>query len=98
MLYVPQVVQVFPGDDFTVYVWFSDGSVKLADIKPFIERGGVFSQIADSEVFSRTLTVMNHAVAWDVLGTRNPSAVIDLDPCSTYEKATPVEDPLLDVA
>lgn len=98
MPYPIQVVQALPGDNFTVYAWFSDGSVRLADIKPLIEKGGVFSQLADAETFSQALTVMNHAVAWDVQGTRDPARVIDIDPCSMYEKAVIVKDPLQDVA
>ena len=65
MEYLPYVVQAVPGDDFTVYVYYSDGSVRLADIKPLIERGGVFSQLADKDFFVDRLTVMNGAVAWD---------------------------------
>ena len=40
---VPTVVQAVPGNDFTVYANFSDGTVRLADIKPLIARDGVFA-------------------------------------------------------
>lgn len=94
MNYFAQVVQALPGKNFTVYVWFSDGCVKLLDVKPIIKKGGIFAQLADKRVFEEALTVMNHAVAWDVSGTRNPTEVLDLDPISTYEKSIPVDDPL----
>ena len=42
MEYVPAVVQAVPGNNFTVYAYFSDGTVRLADIKPLIARGGIF--------------------------------------------------------
>lgn len=98
MNYLAQVLQVLPGDGFTVYIWFSDGSVRLLDVKPLIEKGGVFSQLADESTFARALTVMNHAVAWDIEGTRNAADVIDLDPVSSYERSVLVDDPLSCVA
>ena len=65
MEYMPSVVQAVAGDDYTVYAYFSDGSIRLADIKPLIARGGVFAQLADLEFFRDRLTVLNDAVSWD---------------------------------
>lgn len=98
MNYLASVVQSLPGDDFTVYAYFSDGTVKLADVKPLIAKGGVFAQLADPGFFHERLTVMGGAVAWDVSGTRDPYVCIDLDPCEMYETATSVADPLEHVA
>lgn len=98
MNYLASVVQVLPGDNFTVYAYFSDGTVKLADAKPLIAKGGVFAQLADPDFFRERLTVMDGAVAWDVGGTRDPYACIDLDPCEMYETAILVADPLEHVA
>ena len=94
--YFPAVVQAPAGVDFTVYAYFSDGSVRLADIKPLIAQGGVFSQLADPVLFRDRLTVMNHAVAWDLTGSRDSRACIDLDPVQMYESARKVADPLAD--
>ena len=94
MEYTPTVVQALAGDDFTVYAYFSDGTVRKADIKPLIERGGVFSALADREFFEGRLTVLNDAVAWDVTGDRDETRCIDLDPWSMYETAVVVSDPL----
>ena len=69
--YFPVVVQALAGDDFTVYAYYSDGSIRLADIKPIIEQGGIFSQLADPAFFRDRLTVMNQAVAWDVTGVHD---------------------------
>lgn len=98
MEYIPHVVQAVAGDDFTVYAYFSDGSVRLADIKPLIERGGVFAQLADDDVFRGCLTVLNDAVAWDLAGGRDETACIDLDPLKMYEESPVVADPLEAVA
>ena len=94
MNYLASVVQAVPGDDYTVYAYFSDGTIRLADIKPLIAKGGVFAQLADPGFFRDRLTVMNDAVAWDVSGTRDPYLCIDLDPCEMYETAALVADPL----
>lgn len=94
MDYIPTVLQVVPGPDFTVYVYFSDGSVRLADVKRLIRRGGVFAQIADEEAFASALTVMNGTVAWDIAGDRGPEKCLDLDPCALYDSSPIVADPL----
>lgn len=96
--YFPEVVQALPGDDFTVYAYFSDGTVRLADVKPLIARGGVFTTLADKDFFVTRLTVMNGAVAWDVAGTYDARACIDLDPVQMYETSPVVADPLEPVA
>lgn len=95
MNYIPSVVQAVPGENYTVYAYFSDRSVRLADIKPLISRGGVFSLLQDEKVFRDSLTVMNYAVAWDLSGNRDAEKCIDIDPCTMYETARLVEDPLM---
>ena len=40
MEYMPKVLQAIAGEDFTLYLYFSDGSVRLYDAKPILERGG----------------------------------------------------------
>lgn len=96
--YYPVVVQALAGDGFTVYVYFSDGSIRCVDVKPLIAQRGVFARLADPNVFQDCLTVMNQTVAWDVVGTRDPCACVDFDPIGIYENAPAVADPLGDVA
>ena len=94
MNYLASVVQAIPGEDFTVYAYFSDGSVRKADMKPYIAKGGVFARLGDEGFFRDRLTVMNGAVAWDVTGTRDETQCIDFDPCVMYENSPIVTDPL----
>lgn len=96
--YFPQVVQALAGDNRMVYAYFSDGSVRLFDVAPLIERGGVFAQLADDAFFRERLAVLNDAVAWDVTGDLDPTTCIDLDPITTYEHSAVVRDPLETVA
>lgn len=90
--FIPDVVQATAGDDFTVYAYLNDGTVRLVDIKPFIERGNLFEKLKDRDFFE-SVTVMNNTVAWDLSGTRDPYNCIDIDPCMIGECQI-VADPL----
>ena len=50
MEYMPEVIQVIPTDDFTVYIYFDDGSIKLFDAKELITKG-IFKNLQDIKVF-----------------------------------------------
>lgn len=94
---IPQVVQVLAGENFTVYVYFLDGAIRLLDAKPLLNQGGVFSPLRDEATFRNSLTVINGTVAWDLEGARNASACIDLDPCELYDNCPSAIDPLQEV-
>ena len=87
------VVQVIPRDDYKVYVYFLDGYIKLYDAKPLVSKG-IFRQIQDPLVFKNSCTVMNHTLAWDLYGTRDPQTCLDLDPDQVFEQGLSVDDPL----
>ncbi len=95
MDFMPRVLQAVAGDGYTVYAYLNDGTVRLIDVTPLIERGGVFSQIADKRAFHSMLTVLNGTVAWDISGRRDRLSCIDLDPITIYENSPVVRDPLL---
>ena len=92
--YLSEVVQAIPDEDRTVYAYFADGTVHHFDVKPLIAEGGVFKKLEDDAFFTDRLAVMNHAVAWDVSGDRDPYSCIDLGPGVMYDSAPIVEDPL----
>ena len=94
MNYLASVVQTIPGEDYTVYAYFNDGSVRRADIKPIITKGGIFTPLADERFFRERLTVMNGAVAWAVTGIRDVTQCIDLDPCGMHANSPVVANPL----
>ena len=96
MEYFPKVLQAVAGKDFTVYLYFSDGSVRLFDAKPLLEKGGVFAPLRDAAFFQKRLTVLNDTAAWDISGTLDPTCCIDLDPWQLYETCPVVADPLDD--
>jgi hypothetical protein len=89
-----QVIQVNPNPDFTVYIYFSDGKIKLFDMKTFLNKG-VFVQISDLDNFLSKCTVMNGTLAWDLSGKYDPSNCIDIDPEVIYSTSISVAvDPL----
>lgn len=75
---ISKVTQAVAGEDYIVYVYFHDGTVRRFDTKPLIEQGSVFLLLRDEDFFRTRLTVLNDAVAWDMDGTRNPRTCIDL--------------------
>ena len=95
---IPKVIQAVAGPDFTVFTHFHDGTVRLFDASPLLEKGGVFLPLRDEEFFRTRLTVLNDAVAWDIDGRRDPSTCVDLDPCEMYETCPIVDDPLYEIS
>jgi hypothetical protein len=93
----PSVIQVKPTYDFKVYVYFSDGKIKLFDVSPYINNG-VFKKISDINEFVEKCTVLNHTLAWDVAGNFNEYECIDIDPETIYQNAKDVSDPLVEKA
>lgn len=88
------VVQVKPTNDFKVYVYFADGTIKLYNAKPLLDAGGVFSKISNIENFMNTCTVMNGTLAWDVNGNFDEFNCLDIDPETIYNSSISVADPL----
>ena len=82
--YIPQVVQVVPHKDHTVTVYFHDGKIVLYDVNPMLEKG-VFAKLKDINVFMERCTVLNETLAWDIVGNRDESKCIDIDPLMLYE-------------
>jgi hypothetical protein len=93
----PKVLQVVPADDYKVYAYLNDGSVRLFDATSLIAKGGVFAPLADMQVFRSAATVMNGTIAWDISGKRDEYSCIDIDPFTVAE-APIVVDPLQNVS
>ena len=70
---IPKVLQAVAGQGHLVYIYFHDGTVRLYDASPLLEKGGVFAPLRDDAIFRERLTVLNDTVAWDLDGNRDPS-------------------------
>lgn len=93
--FFPEVLQVVPTDDYKVYAYFNDGTIRLHDVRPLIKSGTVFSPLEDITFFKSKCTVINHTVAWDVGGNYDPEKCVDIDPFTVYNSPV-VADPLED--
>lgn len=89
----PKVLQSVAGDNYTVYAYLNDGTVRCVDMKPMIAQGGVFEQLRDENFFTSRLTVLNDTVAWDLTGEHDPAQCIDIDPFTVADMPV-VDDPL----
>ncbi len=92
-----KIIQVYPTEDFKVYLYFTDGKIKLFNAKELVEKG-VFQQIQNLDKFKEACTVLNDTLAWDLSGKRDPSNCLDLDPEELYEKCPDVEEPKINQA
>jgi len=88
-----RVIQVLPKERYKIYVYFSDGKIKLFDVSPLVGKG-VFKKLESDNFFFDRATVLNGTLAWDVTGTFDPSQCIDIDPYTIYNEGTDVSDPL----
>ena len=91
--FVPEVLQSYPTDDYQVYAYLNDGSVRKIDMRPLIRPDTVFEPLMDMNVFKECVTVLNDTVAWDFTGKRDPSDCVDLDPYEIFALDC-VDDPL----
>lgn len=79
----PQIVQVVPTEEYTVYVYFEDGKIVCYDVKPLLDKEA-FAVLREVEYFIKTCTIMNDTLAWDISGNRDNTMCIDIDPDTLY--------------
>lgn len=91
--YFPEVLQVIPTEDYKVYLYFDDGSIKLYDAKEIIDKG-IFKILSDKKTFIETCTVLNGTLAWDLEGNYDTSKCLDLDALELYNTCPDVEEPM----
>lgn len=84
--FYPEIFQVVAGENYTVYAYVNDGSIRKVDIKPFLVGDcGVFEPLKDKDIFKKTITVIGNTIAWDLIGDRNEYKCIDIDPFVVFE-------------
>ena len=84
----PKVLQAIPIDDFKVHAYMNDGTIRCVDMRPLIDKGGVFEPLRAPDFFSGKLTVLNDTIAWDLSGRHDPSDCIDIDPFVVQDMPT----------
>lgn len=91
MEYFPEVIQVIPTNDYKVYIYFDDGTIRLFDACELIKKG-VFIKLQDKSIFIDRCTVLNGTLAWDINGNYDETECLDLDPFELYNLPE-VEEP-----
>lgn len=83
-MFMPEVIQVKPMDNYIVEILFQDGKIVNYDVKPLLEKE-VFKVLKDKNFYTTRCTVMNHTLAWDVSGNYDTASCIDIDPNVLYQ-------------
>ena len=76
----PEVIQAAACDDYMVLAYMNDNRIRLFDVKPLLEEGGLFNHLKDPLFFRDRLTVLNGTVAWDISGCYDVTNCLDIDP------------------
>lgn len=63
MDFIPHIVEAEYVKGYRIKAKFNDGSVKMLNLKPYVERGGVFSELKDKEYFKRFFIDLN-TICW----------------------------------
>lgn len=74
------VTRVVPKDDFCLELWFDDGTHRLFDAKPYLERG-VFTHLKDPARFRQAFVAFD-TVCWP--------GEIDIAPETLYDRSVPL--------
>jgi hypothetical protein len=83
-----RIVKASPLTDYALLLFFESGHVRLLDMKPYIERGGVWAEISDPEVFSQVKVQ-------DDLGGLEWTGEIDFCPDTAFKASKPVPSKVL---
>lgn len=91
--FIPEVLQAVPGEGYSIFVYFNDGTVRKYDASRLVTQPGVFRKLQDMDTFRSCMTVLNGTVAWDLEGNCDETRCIDIDPFTVYDSPV-VKDPL----
>lgn len=83
-----EIVQVIPTENYTVYIYFDDGYVRLYNANELIKRGGIFNKLKDKKFFIERCTILNNTLAWDITGNYDEFNCIDI--CPDTLKSCPI--------
>jgi len=92
MDYWPDIYQVIPTEDYKVYLYFDDGTIRLYDARELLNTGR-FRQLLEDDLFMEGCTVINNTLAWTLDGSYSEETCLDLDPLVLYDSCPIVDEP-----
>jgi len=92
MEYWAEVLQAIPTEDYQVYIYFDDGTIRLFDARKLLTEGR-FSELLEGNLFVDACTVLNSTLAWTLDGSYSEETCLDLDPYELYENCPVVDEP-----
>ena len=88
-----KIVAVEPNTDFTLLLTFDNDEKRIFDVKPMIEKWGIFAPFADYNNFKRVYLDDCNCVAWDIDPNVDSNVVwnnkVDICPDSCYVDSVP---------
>jgi hypothetical protein len=82
------IAQATPLPDYTILLFFESGQIRLLDMNPYIEKGGVWAEIGNWQVFAQV------KVQEDLGGLEWPGE-IDFCPDTAFKVSKPAPSALL---
>lgn len=58
----PRVKNVIPNTNYTLTITFTNGEVKVFDVKPYLEKG-IFKELKDKSIFNSVKPFLN-SIQW----------------------------------
>lgn len=90
-----KILSVTPNTDFTLSLVFDNGEKRVFDVKPILEKGGIFTTFRDYNNFSRVYLDDCNTVSWDIDPNVDSNVVwnnkVDISPDSCYVDSVPME-------
>ena len=83
----PKLYQVYPTDDYKVYLYYDNGEIRLYDCGWILTETGIYEELHDINVFKDLCTIMNGTLAFDISRCRDPYQCIDICPDTVYENS-----------
>lgn len=90
-----KIVSVKPNEDFTLFLTFDNGERRILDVKPVLDKGGVFTPFRDYNNFKRVYLDDTGCVSWDIDPEVDSNVVwnnkVDICPDGCYVDSVPVQ-------
>ena len=91
-----RLAAVEPQPDFTLLLTYEDSEQRVYDMKPLLEKGGVFEPFREYSAFQRVYLDEERAVSWDIDPDVDSEIVwnnkVDICPDGCYVDSVPLSE------